>query len=568
MNYTSTTPVVIVVFLLSTASATVWYIHPDSTLNSIQTGMNLCSNGDTVLVGAGTYFENINFYGMAITVQSEYGPDTTTIDGGSLSHPDTGSVVLFISGEDSNSVLNGFTITHGTGTVYPPLVVGGGIFCLNNSCPIISDNTIIENTSTYSGGGIACYAYASPIIRNNIITDNTSETGGGIIVGFNSSPIIENNTVVTNTASLRGGGIACGYNCSLNIISNTIADNTAWAQGGGLFIGEGCSVTVTGNTITGNTAVACGGGIITAINSVATITDNSIINNTGYNGGGIDISYNSSANVTNNTVTLNSAIEYGGGIFVGWNSTATISNNDIIDNLAPYGGGIACYDNCSPTITRNTITGNTALNYGSGIWCSVASSPSIDSCTISANSGGGVCCASGAIPEIHYSNITSNIGYGVQNLDPSTIANVQNNWWGDATGPYHPTTNPSGLGDSVSDYVDYDPWLTSPGVEEHRTVAPIILNLQVAPNPFADETQIRYMIHDPRYAIHEPKLSVYDAGGRWVKHFNHKSCIMHHGSTIRWDGTDHANRHLPAGTYFIVLHADKYTAVEKVLLIR
>jgi parallel beta-helix repeat protein len=32
------------------------------------------------------------------------------------------------------------------------------------------------------------------------------------------------------------------------------------------------------------------------------------------------------------------------------------------------------------------------------------------------------------------------------------------NWWGDASGPYNATTNPSGTGDSVSDNVDYSPW--------------------------------------------------------------------------------------------------------------
>ena len=34
-----------------------------------------------------------------------------------------------------------------------------------------------------------------------------------------------------------------------------------------------------------------------------------------------------------------------------------------------------------------------------------------------------------------------------------------NNWWGDETGPYHPTENPSGTGNEVSDYVIFAPWL-------------------------------------------------------------------------------------------------------------
>jgi len=33
------------------------------------------------------------------------------------------------------------------------------------------------------------------------------------------------------------------------------------------------------------------------------------------------------------------------------------------------------------------------------------------------------------------------------------------NWWGSQSGPYHPTINPDGSGDNVSDNVDFMPWL-------------------------------------------------------------------------------------------------------------
>ena len=46
------------------------------------------------------------------------------------------------------------------------------------------------------------------------------------------------------------------------------------------------------------------------------------------------------------------------------------------------------------------------------------------------------------------------------------VVDAEYNWWGDATGPYDGSNdtgtggwfNPGGLGDDVSDYVDYDPW--------------------------------------------------------------------------------------------------------------
>ncbi|MBA4312105.1 MAG: hypothetical protein C0417_05705 [Chlorobiaceae bacterium] len=51
--------------------------------------------------------------------------------------------------------------------------------------------------------------------------------------------------------------------------------------------------------------------------------------------------------------------------------------------------------------------------------------------------------------------IYNNTNYGVQNTSSGVTINARHNWWGDPSGPYHPVTNPNGLGNSVSDYVDY-----------------------------------------------------------------------------------------------------------------
>ena len=49
------------------------------------------------------------------------------------------------------------------------------------------------------------------------------------------------------------------------------------------------------------------------------------------------------------------------------------------------------------------------------------------------------------------------------------------NWWGDATGPEHPTLNPGGLGSKVSDYVTFDPYRTGAVI-----CTPDIVNLNEA----------------------------------------------------------------------------------------
>src|SRR5438093_5325639 len=89
---------------------------------TIQAAINAASNGDTVLVAPGTYRENINFMGKAVTVTSSGGPAVTTIDGSAA-----GSVVTFDTNEARSSLLSGFTITNGLGGSSSSYS-GGGIY--------------------------------------------------------------------------------------------------------------------------------------------------------------------------------------------------------------------------------------------------------------------------------------------------------------------------------------------------------------------------------------------------------------------------------------------------------
>lgn len=67
----------------------------------------------------------------------------------------------------------------------------------------------------------------------------------------------------------------------------------------------------------------------------------------------------------------------------------------------------------------------------------------------------------GDLPEIHQSNIYNNSQYGVYNSSQNDTLNALYNYWGAATGPYHPDLNPSGEGNEVSDAVLFEPWLDS-----------------------------------------------------------------------------------------------------------
>jgi hypothetical protein len=59
--------------------------------------------------------------------------------------------------------------------------------------------------------------------------------------------------------------------------------------------------------------------------------------------------------------------------------------------------------------------------------------------------------------------ISDNDVFGLYNGGTGTL-NATCNWWGDPSGPYHPTANPDGTGDDVSDKVVFTPWVAPPTV--------------------------------------------------------------------------------------------------------
>ena len=287
--------------------------------STIQQAINAAVNGDTVLVAPGTYVENINFGGKAVTVTSEAGPQVTIIDGNHL-----GTVVTFGSGETSASVLNGFSIRNGdspSGARFQ----GGGVAIFNAS-PIITNNLITSNKRIDEGGGIVIEG-GSPTIRNNTITNNMAvDSGGGIAVNF-GSPIIEGNQISHNQAPSSGGGISVLGTSTVLIVGNSITENTTFA-GGGIELFSSGPVIIRNNVISDNRASFEGGGIDSVNLSPALIIQNLIVRNQSLQGGGIFWS-NPPNSVINNTIADNDAL-IGSGIWAGFSRDTRFINNIVI----------------------------------------------------------------------------------------------------------------------------------------------------------------------------------------------------------------------------------------------
>lgn len=60
-----------------------------------------------------------------------------------------------------------------------------------------------------------------------------------------------------------------------------------------------------------------------------------------------------------------------------------------------------------------------------------------------------------------FSSIHGNTNYGIISAGGGAPVSATSNWWGSASGPNHPTLNPSGTGNAVSNNVTFSPWLPS-----------------------------------------------------------------------------------------------------------
>ena len=300
---------VILISLLTSASATAGtIIHVPADQPTIQAGINAASNGDTVLVAPGTYKENVNFLGKAITVKSSSGAQITVIDGGQ-----NGAVVTFASGETNASLLQGFTVQNGNYT-----------------------------SGVGEGGGISVEG-ASPTIMNNRITNNKACEGNGIGVGF-GSPIIQANIITNNTnagcGGIGGGGIGLRGASSAHIVGNTIANNSADSYGGGIALWSANAVLIKNNVISGNTAGSNGGGIsMFNDTSSVVIVQNVIDKDRAPTGNGVYWS-NPPSTLVSNTITDSPLSSGGSTVWAdGFGYPVKIVNNIIV----AFGGAINAF---------------------------------------------------------------------------------------------------------------------------------------------------------------------------------------------------------------------------------
>lgn len=262
---------------------------------TIQSAIDAAHDGDSVLVGSGSYNEAIDFLGKEIVVESVKGSANTSIDGSGLSV----SIVTCTSGETAESVLRGFTLLDGrsgTNDSSPPTFVGGGMY-INGANPTLEDIIFQRCESSYGGG---LYAIRS----GSSITDCTfnrciaKSNSGAAQVFFNNldtdTGVTFTNCTFTENYSVLYGGAIHAIQGDHSLVDCTFTGNGGpwWdpisrADHGGAiawWAGNGSVLTISGCTIEGNRAKLEGGGLwVRPGYDTVAISNTTICNNTPQN---------------------------------------------------------------------------------------------------------------------------------------------------------------------------------------------------------------------------------------------------------------------------------------------
>jgi parallel beta-helix repeat protein len=309
---------ILVLSFVGTASAMTWNVDDDGEgdFSEIQDAINNASDGDTILVHSGIYYENV-VVDKSVTLRG-------------IGHPvvDAGGRESAITLSADGIAVKGFNVTKSSWD-------GAGITISS------SNNTITGNTVCHSNNsGIALFSSS-----NNTITDNNiSNSGCGI--GLLSSG--NNNDY----------GIGLWFSSNNTITGNNVSNNNEE----GIFLFYSRNNTITGNNVSNNNEE----GIFLFYSRNNTITGNNVSNN---NEAGILLFYSRNNSITGNTHVNDGLFVYSSYQNTGEDNTVNGKPLVYLEDVSDYkveNAGQVILVNCSKITVENLDISNTSL--GIELW--------------------------------------------------------------------------------------------------------------------------------------------------------------------------------------------------------
>ena len=325
----------------------------------IQDLIDNASDGDTIYISGGIYYENV-IINKSISLVGE-DKNTTIIDGSENGY------VIYVTADWVN--ISGFSIqnsgydnwNYAGISLYSYYNNITGNIILNNSHGISGDlnhciitNNIIANNNEY---GLEFYGNNNSIsgntitknevgidlfsVENNNIFCNTIKNNG---LGISLADMSNHNHIINNTITNNyDAGIQLAQYCNHNdIINNNISNNYDI----GIFL-WGLFGSNDYNNIFNNTIISNSGAGMELVGYSTNISGNTITNN---NRDGIRLFESNNNNICKNIITNNNGV----GIWVCDSNNAVIDNNTITNNDC----GVNINNANRNTITENTIGNN------------------------------------------------------------------------------------------------------------------------------------------------------------------------------------------------------------------
>ena len=191
--------------------------NPDAYFQTIQGAIDCAVAGETIVVAAGTYEENI-VVDKSLTIQAASSP---VIDGG-------GNLGPGVHITAANVTFQGFTITNFTCTP----TAGIGALLVEGDGAIIDDNTIYDIVTTgdpiNDPAGIGIDVHASNVeVTNNIVHD-VGSIGIRVRHDWDTAPTVSNNVLLENNEVYRTantGVLVTGYAKGVTVRQNEIYES-------------------------------------------------------------------------------------------------------------------------------------------------------------------------------------------------------------------------------------------------------------------------------------------------------------------------------------------------------